>query len=172
MATDYVYELTWSAADGKFTVANTHAIPAKYSWGGKAEHIDFGHKRFVILTPIGCDNTATSSQETVDEFSVIANPSAKFFAYDTVFEADTGSDLNLDGDASIADNALIDNTEYACALDGDGVVDDLCGTAIDYDDGWTCRDLPATEQTSEAWLRFEGAVNVGGTNYSVGHCDI
>lgn len=86
--------------------------------------------------------------------------------------ADAGSVTNVDGNASVAGNALDDSTEYACALDADALVDDLCGTTMNYDLGWTCRDLTATETTSAAWNKCVGAVNVGGTNYSVGHCNV
>jgi len=86
--TDNVFELTWDASNVKFTIAAAYAIPAKYNWTGKSEHIDFGHKRFVILTPQGCDNTATTNIQTVVALSRILNPSAKFFEYATVFELD------------------------------------------------------------------------------------
>jgi hypothetical protein len=43
-------------------------------------------------------------------------------------------------------NGIVDSSEYACDNDADGEEDDICGTVtVDYNYGWTCRDLTATE---------------------------
>lgn len=119
MTTEHVFELTWDEANQKFTVAKAYPIPAKYSWSGKAEHIDFGHKRFVIMSPIGCSNTATTAINTVVAKSPIANPSAKFFQYSdvtqvTTYYVDDGSQTDVNGNTGIAGNHLIDATEHDC----------------------------------------------------------
>lgn len=119
----------------------------------QAEHIDFGHKRFVILTAMDCDNTSDTSSRDVVPLSVIDNPSAKFFEYAMLssLEVDTASD----------GNNFVDSTETMIDTDGDGVTDTLSGTVMDYDAGWTCRDLAATETNGNAWVKCEGAVNEG-----------
>lgn len=106
------------------------------------------------MTYMDCDNTADTSLETVVPLSVIDNPSAKFFEY-----ASIDTNTNVDGDG---DN-LVDGTEYACDLDGDPANGDeaTCGTTMDHDYGWTCRDLAATEADGNAWVKCEGAVNEG-----------
>jgi hypothetical protein len=49
-----VFELLWDETNSRFTPAEAYPIPSKFEWKGKPEHIDFGHKRFVIMNYMDC----------------------------------------------------------------------------------------------------------------------
>ena len=51
---NYVFELAWDENRHKFTPAEAYPIPNKFDWDGLPEHIDFGHKRFVIMVYMNC----------------------------------------------------------------------------------------------------------------------
>lgn len=89
---------------------------------------------------MNCDAVADVLSQDHDDLVVITNPSAQFFEYAMLSGV---QDVSLDSD----NNGIVDSTEEACDLDGDadGVLEATCGTAMDNNYGWTCRDLTATE---------------------------
>lgn len=133
--------MTWDEANYKFTPAEAYPIPSKFDWDGLPEHIDFGHKRFVIMNYMNCAAVQDSASQDHDDDVVITNPSAQFFEYAMLSGVQDPAVLDTNS------NDLLDSSEYACDLDGDadGVLEAICGTDMDYTYGWTCRDLTATQ---------------------------
>lgn len=131
--------MLWDESNYKFTPVEAYPIPSKFDWDGLPEHIDFGHKRFVIMNYMDCTAVGDSTIEDHDDLAVITNPSAQFFEYAMLSGV---MDSSMDSNS----NALVDSSEYLCGADadGDGVLDDTCGDDMDYTYGWTCRDLTAT----------------------------
>lgn len=118
-------------AASELTVVESISIPTKYqvTLANRAQHMDLGHTKFVVLSPIDCSDTIIDTDFT-------ANPSARFYDLSTVPD---GPDTN--------GNSLIDSTETT-----DPVTLITTGDAHDVDKGWTCIDLPATEDAGvDAW---------------------
>jgi hypothetical protein len=78
---NYVFELTWDETNHRFTPEEAYPIPSKFAWDGLPEHIDFGHKRFVIMNYMNCDAVADVLSQDHDDLVVITSPSAQFFEY-------------------------------------------------------------------------------------------
>lgn len=91
------------------------------------------------MTYMSCNTVSDATiEDHNDNDHVITNPSAHFFEYSMLSGVQNSSmDAN--------NNALFDDSEYACDNDSDGIEDEICGDAMDYTYGWTCRDLTPTQ---------------------------
>ena len=78
--------------------------------------IDVGINYLAIISPINC--------AAVKSTTTITNASVRYYLMSTVQDVDANY------------NGLVDSTEVTSAL---GVT---TGTAVDWDKGWTCNDMP------------------------------
>ena len=127
MNNDYVFKFTF--ASNVLTASDSIAMPcnANQVTAGCAnerayitlqtEWFDIGINYISVLSPINCSaqNAATA----------ITNASVRYYKLDTVWDIDTNND------------GIIDSTF------GD-VADGFTNTAVDWDKGWTCMDVPTS----------------------------
>ncbi len=100
---------------------NTHQVTAgcnaDRTFATLSPHlIDVGINYLAIISPINC--------AAVKSTTTITNASVRYYLMSTVQDVDANY------------NGLVDSTEVTSAL---GVT---TGTAVDWDKGWTCNDMP------------------------------